>query len=107
MQQEREQRGFSTDSDDPEEKTTIQQLKQMKIIPLKNQEQLVSIEQIQEGTILFPLEKTIQYQKYLRLVYDDLPTLDGSLIDLIEKKYPHRLESIKALLKEMGKKTEN
>jgi hypothetical protein len=62
----------------------------------------VSIEQFKDRAILFPLDKSIPYAKYIRLVYQDLPTIDQRLLDYIEKKYPHRLESIMSLLKDLG-----
>ena len=81
----------------------MDQLKQMKIIPLKEQTRLVSIQEFHERAILFPLDKSTPYEKHLKLVLEDLPTLDERLIDYIEKKYPRRLESIKRLLKDLGK----
>jgi hypothetical protein len=62
----------------------------------------VSIEQFKDRAILFPLDKSTPYAKYIRLVYQDLPTIDQRLLDYIEKKYPHRLESIISLLKDLG-----
>ncbi|CAF4848454.1 unnamed protein product [Rotaria sp. Silwood1] len=102
LQQERERPGFNIDDDNQREQTTIEQLKQMKIIPLKDQTQLVSIEQYQERAIFFPLDKSIPYAKHLKIVLEDLPTIDERLLDYIEKKYPRRLESIKRLLKDLG-----
>ena len=74
----------------------------MKIIPLKQQTKLVSIEEMKERAILFPLDKSIAYEKYLKLVLEDLPTIDDKLLEYIEKKYPRRLESIKRLLQDLG-----
>ncbi|CAF3179029.1 unnamed protein product [Rotaria sp. Silwood2] len=86
LQQERERPGFNIDDDNQREQTTIEQLKQMKIIPLKDQTQLVSIEQYQERAIFFPLDKSISYAKHLKIVLEDLPTIDERLLDYIEKK---------------------
>lgn len=82
--------------------TTIDQLKQMKIIPLKDQIRLVSIEEFNQRTILFPLDKSSRFDKHLQIVLEDHPTIDERLIEYIEKKYPRRLESIKNLLKDLG-----
>ncbi|CAF2946901.1 unnamed protein product, partial [Rotaria sp. Silwood2] len=101
LQQEREKPGFNIDDDNQKEQTTIEQLKQMKIIPLKDQTQLVSIDQYQERAILFPLDKSIPYPKHLKIVLEDLPTIDERLLIYIETKYPRRLESIKRLLKDL------
>ena len=107
LQQERERPGFNVDDDNEWQKTTIEQLKQMKILLLKDQTRLVSIELFQPQTIFFPLDKSIIYPKHVRLVLEDLPTLDERLLDFIERKYPHRLESIKHLLKDLGKLEKN
>jgi hypothetical protein len=103
LQQEREKPGFNIDHDDQNEITTIDQLKQMKIIPLREQTRLVSIDEFNERTILFPLDKSSQFDKHLKLVLEDLPTIDERLLEYIENKYPRRLESIKHLLKDLGK----
>lgn len=103
MQQERERPGFTIDDQDEREQTTVEQLKQMKILPLKGQTQLVSIVEFQPRTIFLPLDKSIAYSKHVRLVLEDLPTIDERLFDYIEQKYPHRLDSIKRLLKDLGK----
>lgn len=102
LQQERDQPGLNFDDHDHHEITTMDQLKQMKIFPLKNQIQLVSIEEFQQRAILFPLDKSTQYSKHLKIVLEDLPTLDERLLEYIEKKHPQRLESVKRLLKDLG-----
>jgi hypothetical protein len=80
----------------------MDQLKQMKIIPLKDQTRLVSIEEFNQRAILFPIDKSAPYEKHLKIVLEDLPTIDEKLLEYIEKKYPRRLESIKSLLKDLG-----
>ncbi|CAF3529276.1 unnamed protein product, partial [Rotaria sp. Silwood2] len=55
----------------------------------------------QERAIFFPFDKSIPYAKHLKIVLEDLPTIDERLLDYIEKKYPRRLESIKRLLKDL------
>jgi hypothetical protein len=103
LQQERDKPGFNIDNNEQDQMTTIDQLKQMKIIPLKQQSKLVSIEEMKERAILFPLDKSVPYKKHLKLVLEDLPTIDERLMEYIEKKYPRRLESIKHLLEDLGK----
>jgi hypothetical protein len=78
------------------------ELKKMKIIPLKDQTRLVSIEEFDQQTILFPLDKKKSYSKYLRLVLEDTPIIDERLLDYIEEKYPRRSDSIKRLLRNLG-----
>lgn len=85
------------------ESDTINRLKQLKIIPLKNQSQLVSVDEFEKHTITFPLEKSVKYEKHLKLVLDDIPTVDEQLLNFIEDKYPRRFDSIKRLLKNLGK----
>lgn len=85
-----------------QEKDTITKLKQMKIIPLKQQSYLVSVDEFDTQNILFPLNKTTQYSKHLRIVLDDIPTLDEQLLNFIEDKHPRRMESIKRLLQKLG-----
>ncbi|CAM4909922.1 unnamed protein product [Rotaria socialis] len=102
LQQQRERPGFNNDQDDDTEQTTIAELKQLKIIPLRQQSQLVSIDEFENRTILFPPDKTIKYAKHLKIVLDDLPTIDDRLLYYIEDKYPRRLDSIKALLTTLG-----
>ena len=102
LQQERERPGFTIDDNHENEQTTMEELKKLKILPLKGQTQLVSIEQYQPRTIFFPLEKSIPFEKHVKLVFEDLPTIDDRLLEFIERKYPHRLVSIKQLLKELG-----
>ena len=82
--------------------TTMTELKKMKIFPLRNQSRLVSIEEFDQRTILFPLDKTISYPKHLKLVFEDTPMIDERLLDFIEKRYPRRFESVKCLLKDLG-----
>jgi hypothetical protein len=102
LQQEREKPEFNIDHDDGTGMTTMAELKQMKIIPLRQQSRLVSIEEFHERAILFPLDKSIPYAKHLKLVLEDVPTIDERLLEYIENKYPRRLESIKRLLKDLG-----
>jgi hypothetical protein len=84
------------------ESTTIAELKQLKIIPLSGQSRLVSMDEYNDQVILFPLSKTIPYNKPFKIVLDDLPTLDGRLLEYIEDKFPRRYESIECLLKKLG-----
>jgi len=84
------------------EKEIIAKLKQLKIIPLKQQTQFVSIDQFDKYSIAFPLDKKGKYSQHLRLVLDDRPTLDEQLFNYIEDKYPDQLEAIKRLLKKLG-----
>ncbi|UJR16805.1 hypothetical protein I4U23_003704 [Adineta vaga] len=102
LQQEREKPSFNLDDTEHNELTTIDQLKKLKIIPLQEQTRLVSIEEMKERVILFPLDKSTQFSKYLKLAAEGLPTIDQRLIEYIEKKYPRRLDSIKNLLKSIG-----
>ena len=74
----------------------------MKIIPIKDQTRLVSIEEFNQRTILFPLDKSIKYEKHLKIVLEDLPMIDERLLEYIEKKFPRRLDSIKHLLRDLG-----
>jgi predicted protein tyrosine phosphatase len=85
------------------EKDTITKLKQLKIIPLKQQTHLVSIDEFNKHAISFPLDKSIRFSKHLKLVLDDIPTLDEQLLHFIEDKYPRRFDSIKRLLQRLGK----
>ncbi len=84
------------------EKDTIAKLKQLKIIPIKQQSYLVSVDEFEKNTISFPLNKAVRYSKHLKLVLDDVPTLDEQLLDLIEDKHPRRIDSIKRLLQKLG-----
>ena len=85
------------------EKETIAKLKQLKMIPLKQQAYLVSVDEYEKHGISFPPPKSSQYSKHLKLVLEDLPTLDEQLLDYIEDKHPRQLESIKRLLQKLGK----
>ena len=69
---------------------------------MKDQTRLVSIDEFHQRAILFPLDKSATFEKHLKLVLEDLPTIDEKLLEYIEKKYPRRLESIKRLLKDLG-----
>ncbi|CAF4897796.1 unnamed protein product, partial [Rotaria sp. Silwood1] len=53
--------------------------------------------QFQQRTILFPLDKSTHYDKYLKIVLGDLPTIDERLLNFIENKYPRRLQSIRCI----------
>ncbi|CAF1279749.1 unnamed protein product [Adineta steineri] len=101
FQQERDQPDFNYNDNDQNEITTMDQLKQMKIIPLQQQTRLVSIEEMKDKAIFFPLDKSTEFAKYLKLVAEGLPTIDERLMEYIEKKYPRRLNSIKDLLKKL------
>jgi hypothetical protein len=94
---------FDNDHDDKEEKETIAKLKQMKIIPIKQRACLVSVNEFDKYAISFPLDKAIRYSKHLKLVLDDVPTLDEQLLNFIEDKHPRRVDSIKRLLQKLGK----
>ncbi len=71
LQQEREKPGFTFDDNNEKEETTIEHLKQLKIIPLHNQTQLVSIEQFKNWAILFPLDKSTPYANSNVLIFVD------------------------------------
>lgn len=105
MQQEREKPGFNNDGDDDTEITTMAELKQLKIIPLRQQSRLVSLDEFENRAILFPPDKSIKFAKHLNIVFDDLPTIDDRLLDYIEDKYPRRLDSIKLFLTNLGTNT--
>ncbi|CAF1431292.1 unnamed protein product, partial [Didymodactylos carnosus] len=102
LQQEREKPGFNIDHNDGTEMTTMAELKKMKIIPLRQQTRLVSVEEFDQRAILFPFDKTTPYAKHLKIVLEDLPTIDERLLEFIENKYPRRLDSIKRLLRDLG-----
>jgi hypothetical protein len=93
---------FDTDHDEKRERETITKLKQLKIIPLRQQPYLVSIDEFDELAIKLPLDKSTRYSKHLKLVLDDVPTLDEQLLDFIEDKYPQRVDSIRTLLRKLG-----
>ena len=82
----------------------IAKLKQMKIIPLKQEQHLVSIAELDKGTVLFPLDKSNRYAKSLALVLNDVPLLDDQLLNFIEDNYPRRNDSIKKLLIKLGRR---
>jgi hypothetical protein len=94
---------FDRHHHEKEEKETISKLKHMKIIPLKDQSRLVSVNEFDKHGISFPLNKSIPYSKHFRIVLDDIPRLDEQLLNFIEDKYPRRIESIKKLLRKLGK----
>ncbi|CAF1531360.1 unnamed protein product, partial [Adineta steineri] len=103
LQQKREQMHFDHEHDEQEEKETIIKLKQMKILPLKQQSYLVSVNEFDKHAISFPLDKSVLFSKHLKLVLNDIPTLDEQLLNFIEDKYPRRYDSIKHLLQNLGK----
>jgi hypothetical protein len=84
------------------EKETIARLKQLKIIPLKEQAYLVSVDQFDKENISFPLDKSVALSRHLKIVLDDVPILDQHLLTFIEDKYPQRFDSIKKLLRKLG-----
>ncbi|CAF2662196.1 unnamed protein product [Rotaria sp. Silwood2] len=102
IQQQRENPEFNLSDDGESEMTSMNELRRMKIIPLRDQARLVSIDEFDQRTILFPLDKKTPYAKYLRVVLEDTLMIDERLLNLIEEKYPRRFESIKRLLKELG-----
>lgn len=69
---------------------------------MTGQSRLVSIDEFNDGLILFPLSKTIQYDKAFRIIVEDLPHLDHRLVEYIEQKFPRRFQSICSLLKQLG-----
>lgn len=85
------------------EKETITRLKKLKMIPLKHETHLVSVDEYEKQGISLPSAKSAQLSKHLKLVLDDLPTLDEQLLDAIEDKNPRQLESVKRLLQKLGK----
>lgn len=104
LQQEREKPGFNLDDDDGAQVTSMTELRKMKIIPLRDQKRLVSIDEFDQRAILFPLDKKVAYAKHLRIVLEDTPIIDERLLNYIENQYPRRFESVKRLLKELGRK---
>jgi hypothetical protein len=94
---------FTYNHHEKEEKETISKLQHMKIIPLKGQSCLVSVNDFEKHGISFPLSKSTAFSKNFRIVLDDIPTLDEQLLDFIEDKYPRRVDSIKKLLRKLGK----
>jgi hypothetical protein len=80
----------------------ILKLKQMKFIPLETHPYLASINEFQENTIYLPMMKEEKYSKDLKIVLDDIPTIDKRLIQSIEERYPQRWDSIKQLLLKLG-----
>lgn len=85
------------------EKETINRLKQLKMIPLKHEAHLVSMDEYEKQGIMLPSAKSAQLSKHLKLVLDDLPTLDEQLLNFVEDKQARQLDSIKSLLKKLGK----
>ncbi|CAF4156233.1 unnamed protein product, partial [Rotaria magnacalcarata] len=84
------------------ESETIAKLKKLKIIPLKDHSRLVSVDEFDKHAISFPLSKSNNFSKHLKLVLDDLPTVDEQLINFIEDKYPRRADSIQRLFQNLG-----
>ena len=84
------------------ERETIARLKKLKMIPLKHETHLVSMDEYEKQGISLPSVKSAQLSKHLKLVLDDLPTLDEQLLDFIEDKHPRQLDSIKRLLQKLG-----
>ncbi|CAF2658198.1 unnamed protein product [Rotaria sp. Silwood2] len=97
LQQQREEMNYKEREND-----TITKLKQLKIIPLKDQSHLVSVDEFSKHTISFPPDKSTQFSKHLKLILDDIPILDEQLLNFIEDKYPRRVDSIKRLLLNLG-----
>ncbi|CAF3937199.1 unnamed protein product, partial [Rotaria sordida] len=92
-----EQMKYLNDIDDD----TIQ-LKELKMIPIENQPELVSPN---EMIIFFPDITQTEFrhvdQKLIKLL-NDLPTVKVELFHYIEQNYPDRLQDIKELLKKFG-----
>ncbi len=103
LQQQQENEQSRSDHNERIETTTISELKQLKIIPLSGHTRLISINEYNDGVILFPLSKTAQYNKPFKIILDDLPRLDERLLEYIEEKFPRRYQSIECLLKKLGK----
>ena len=97
LQQQREEMNYKE-----RQNTTIAKLRSLKIIPLKEQPYLVSVNEFNKQTILFPFRNTARHSKHLKLVLDDIPTLDEELLNFIEEKYPQRMDYIKRLLRNLG-----
>ena len=93
---------FNSDHDPMVEKETIAKIKQMKIIPIKQQSRLASINEFEKYAITFPLDKSVKYSKHLKLVLEDIPTLDEHLLTFIEDKHPRQIDSIKQFLQKLG-----
>ncbi|CAF4224734.1 unnamed protein product, partial [Rotaria sp. Silwood2] len=78
------------------------QLKELKMIPIENQTELVSTN---EMTIFFPdttqMNSTEIDRKLIKLL-NDLPTVKIELFHYIEQNYIDRLQEIKELLKKFG-----
>ncbi|CAF1357013.1 unnamed protein product, partial [Didymodactylos carnosus] len=88
--------------EDQEQLSSMNMLKEMKILPLQHQSHLVSINDYLTTPIFFPLEKSAKYSKHLKILLQDLPTLDEQLFTYIEQVHPQRLDNIKRLLKNLG-----
>ncbi|CAF4681057.1 unnamed protein product [Rotaria sp. Silwood1] len=97
LQQQREEMNYKEREND-----TITKLKKLKIIPLKDHSRLVSVDEFDKHTISFPPNKSTPFSKHLKLVLDDIPTLDEQLLNFIEDKYPRRVDSIRRLLLNLG-----
>ncbi|CAF3404047.1 unnamed protein product [Rotaria socialis] len=97
LQEQREEMNYKE-----RESETIAKLKKLKIIPLKDHSRLVSVDEFDKHAISFPLSKSNKFAKHLKLVLDDLPTVDEQLINFIEDKYPRRAESIQRLFQNLG-----
>ncbi|UJR37109.1 hypothetical protein I4U23_029813 [Adineta vaga] len=102
LEQQRKQIYFDHDHNEKNEEDTITKLKQMKILPIKQHSRLMSVNEFNKYSISFPLDKSIRFSKHLKLVLDDMPTLDEQLLNIIEDKYPRQLDSIKRLLRKLG-----
>ena len=102
LEQQRKDMHSDVDHDEKREKDTITKLKQLKIIPLRQQPNLVSIDEFDEHAIKLPLDKSTPYSKHLKLVLDDVPTVDEQLLNFIEVEYPKRVDSIAVLLRKLG-----
>ncbi|CAF3365211.1 unnamed protein product [Rotaria sp. Silwood2] len=92
-----EQMKYLNDIDDD----TVQ-LKELKMIPIENQAELVSTN---EMIIFFPdtkqAESTHIDQKFTKLL-NDLPTIKTELFHYIKQNYPDRLQEIKELMRKFG-----
>ncbi|CAF1666475.1 unnamed protein product, partial [Adineta ricciae] len=100
QQQEHEQsRGGYSEKD---ESATINELKQLKIIPLRGQARLISMDEYNNEVILFPLPKINQYTKPFKIILDDISQLDERLLECIEAEFPRRYDSIVSLLRKLG-----
>ena len=101
LQQQRVQNSF--DSSYKKKDDTFDRLKQLKIIPLQSCSYLISLDEYQNNTIYFPLDKSKNYARHLRLVLDDVPILDEQLMNFIAEKYPQRFQLCRKLLEKFGR----